>query len=211
MVEIAIRVRSLDLESPRVTDVLVGVLQVGMVIPSDGYAIIPFFVREESAVEDTAAFVQKLRSELPEVEILGLEQDLVNRSDVANRVGVSREAARLWAQEKGFPLPVGAVGAKGEKIYDWADVAHWLTATGKDPEAAGELPTAEQRVQLASAVLRASKSPRAVSPSIRMRTMDLGPGSVDMFPDMTPASYETLPRFEGQASRAQKLDLTLVR
>ena len=169
MIEVAIRVLDLDLEDPTVLETLEASMGVGMVEPHDEYAVVPFFVNEESAQAEVAAFVRRFRAALPHAEVEGLDSDLVNHTEIAGRVGVSREAARLWAKEAAFPIPVSSVGPKGEKVYEWADVAHWLGATGRDPEAPGGLPTSAQRVRLAAAVLGASTESLVVQSTLDSR------------------------------------------
>jgi hypothetical protein len=55
---------------------------------------------------------------------------MVTQVVIAERVGVSREAVRLWATGQrgpgGFPPPV-LVTAGGEQIWDWQQVATWLS------------------------------------------------------------------------------------
>ena len=67
---------------------------------------------------------------------LRFDLDLVSLSDIAERVGVSRETARLWSEAKrreGFPAHFTTVGAS--RIWAWADVCDWLEAEGlqRDP------------------------------------------------------------------------------
>ncbi|MFA5890862.1 MAG: hypothetical protein WDA27_07915 [Actinomycetota bacterium] len=67
-----------------------------------------------------------------------LDEDLVSISDIAARVGVTREAVRNWAngsRHSNFPFPRGTVGDR-IKVWAWADVSKWLNrnlALG-DPE-----------------------------------------------------------------------------
>lgn len=60
---------------------------------------------------------------------LRVDRNLVSLSDIAESVGVSREAVRLWANGTrnggGFPMPVGLV-SNGTRIYEWGPVASWL-------------------------------------------------------------------------------------
>lgn len=66
-----------------------------------------------------------------------VHEDLVSASDIAQRVGVSREAVRLWGHSKAanpFPPPRGSVGG-GERgatrIWAWSDVVDWLGSVKK--------------------------------------------------------------------------------
>ena len=76
-----------------------------------------------------ADFVTKAVMELvPSAHPIRLDDDLVSISDVASRVGVTREAVRNWAngtRQANFPFPRGVVG-DGIKVWAWADVNNWL-------------------------------------------------------------------------------------
>jgi hypothetical protein len=58
-----------------------------------------------------------------------IDDDLVDLSEIAARVGRSREAVRLWSSGKrgagGFPLPVGVLPGS-VKVWDWSSVNSWL-------------------------------------------------------------------------------------
>jgi predicted DNA-binding transcriptional regulator AlpA len=58
-----------------------------------------------------------------------IDDDLVDLSEIAARVGRSREAIRLWSSGKrgagGFPLPVGVLPGS-VKVWDWSSVNSWL-------------------------------------------------------------------------------------
>lgn len=75
-----------------------------------------------------AAF--QLTSIVPEAKVEGVDPELVNTSDIAARVGLSREAVRKWAarNDRGFPPPFGTTGVdkKTQKIWRWYEVSEWL-------------------------------------------------------------------------------------
>lgn len=87
------------------------------------------FEREASTLADAVA------SAVRDLESVGLrpvrvkDQDLVTLADIAERVGRSREAVRLWSVGKvgpgGFPPPV-TPGDAGTTFYRWSEVAPWL-------------------------------------------------------------------------------------
>lgn len=77
---------------------------------------------------------------VPGLRVVGLACDnMVTVLDIAQRAGVTREAARLWATGQrgggGFPPPV-FMTTGGERLWDWEQVAPWLLRHG----------TAQQRV-----------------------------------------------------------------
>lgn len=79
-----------------------------------------------SAQEQIESAVSQLR--VVRVEVEG-DDSFVTASDIAKRVGLSREAIRLLANgsrgERNFPDPVAALGGR-QKIWRWLDVAAWF-------------------------------------------------------------------------------------
>lgn len=67
-----------------------------------------------------------------------IDEDLVNISEIAVRLDVSRETPRSWLKagsDVGFPFPkhrtiVGSPG-KPQKLWCWADVYAWASTTGR--------------------------------------------------------------------------------
>lgn len=60
-----------------------------------------------------------------------VDLDLVNTTDIAERLGKSRETVRLWAtgeRRQGFPVPHAIVG--DSQVWAWADVHAWAAANG---------------------------------------------------------------------------------
>jgi hypothetical protein len=57
-------------------------------------------------------------------------ESMVTLADIASHAGVSHEAARLWALglrgPRNFPPPV-LITSGGEKVWDWEQVAEWIT------------------------------------------------------------------------------------
>ena len=79
-------------------------------------------------------FVNYLLS-YPGVKIEHVSEDLVNTSEIAFRLGVSREAVRTWTNgargPSDFPPHRAIIG--GQKIWAWATVYAWCEALGKIP------------------------------------------------------------------------------
>jgi hypothetical protein len=73
---------------------------------------------------DLAACLEALGSTIDDID-----DDLVDISEIAARVGRSREAVRLWSSGQrgsgGFPLPVGVLPGS-VKVWDWSSVNSWL-------------------------------------------------------------------------------------
>lgn len=62
----------------------------------------------------------------------GFSLDLVTVSEIANRAGVTRQAAQKWTAKTDFPVPLTMVGS--HKAWAWADVSEWLVRTDKADE-----------------------------------------------------------------------------
>jgi len=55
--------------------------------------------------------------------------EIVSGAEIGRRLGVSREAVRLWRQRPGFPEPVGKVGRA--IAWNWEDVRRWAAERPK--------------------------------------------------------------------------------
>lgn len=87
-------------------------------------------VEAPTALKAADAAVQRVARLVPTARPVRLDDDLVSISDVAGRVGVTREAVRHWAngvRQSNFPIPRGIVG-DGIKVWGWAEVNAWLQA-----------------------------------------------------------------------------------
>lgn len=78
------------------------------------------------AIASAALDIEKV----PGLRAVGVQCDnMVNLAGIARRVGVSREAVRLWATgQRGpgsFPKPT-LISAGGEQLWDWLDVLSWI-------------------------------------------------------------------------------------
>jgi hypothetical protein len=76
----------------------------------------------------------RLAQRLPDVHVLRLDPDLVNVTDIAERVGRSRQNVQQWidgdrlAGSPPFPKPEGTAGRS--RIWRWNDVHEWLHPLG---------------------------------------------------------------------------------
>jgi hypothetical protein len=70
---------------------------------------------------------------IPTARVVRIDDDLVNASDIAERIDRTPESVRQLASGSrgvgGFPNPVGVVGS-GVKVWRWADVQQWLAPQG---------------------------------------------------------------------------------
>lgn len=89
-------------------------------------------VSAPSAIDAANWLVEAVSSVVPQARPIRLDRDFVAVPDIADRVGVSREAVRHWVKgarrsKSNFPPPVGIVG-DGIRVWPWAVVNGWLAA-----------------------------------------------------------------------------------
>jgi hypothetical protein len=98
------------------------------------------FDREAPSLAHAIASAARDIEKVPGLRAVGVHCDrMVNLQGIADRVGVSREAVRLWSTGKrgpgGFPKPV-MITAGGEQIWDWGQAAHWIDRYARQQQAA---------------------------------------------------------------------------
>jgi hypothetical protein len=89
---------------------------------------------------------EPVRKAAPAAVPLRVDPDLVTVSNIARRVGRSRESVRLLVDGKrgpgGFPAPLGVVG-EGTRVWPWSVALEWFDqALGVDLGERGVLPEA---------------------------------------------------------------------
>lgn len=94
--------------------------------------------------------IERVTKAVPAAVPLRVDQDLVSVSDIARRVGRTRESVRLLVEGSrgagGFPAPLGVVG-DGIRVWPWSVVRDWFDQVlgagpgerGVPPEAAAIL------------------------------------------------------------------------
>lgn len=101
-------------------------------VERDGVVTVTYTVIGPDVVAEAVKFAMEIESTIPGAAVTGWYADLVSVAQIAQRVGVSAEAVRLWTVAGrgpgGFPVPMGRVGggAKTSPVWRWADVAFWL-------------------------------------------------------------------------------------
>ena len=85
-------------------------------------------VRAPGPAAAVAGLVERVTKAVPAAVPLRVDQDLVSVSDIAQRVGRTRESVRLLVEAKrgpGASRPVGVVG-DGIKVWPWSVVLEWF-------------------------------------------------------------------------------------
>jgi hypothetical protein len=148
---IALRVTGVDLDDDATFDVITDHLSDLTWMEIDGRTLAVLHT-DGDPIGSTVQSARQITASLAGARVLDVDQDLVGVSDIAKRVGVTREAVRLWVEGKRgpghFPDPVGSAGG-GERgsmrLWQWASVNDWLRHYGlhDDEETLSAAQTAE--------------------------------------------------------------------
>jgi len=95
----------------------------------DGLAFVTVYVEEGQSVVDTVfEATRKLAAKVPGAIAKRVHPDLVTTSDIAHRVGVSREAVRKWVKDarEPFPTQFDNITAGHQRVWRWVEVVEWL-------------------------------------------------------------------------------------
>jgi hypothetical protein len=99
----------------------------------DGMALATFSRTAGSPQAALTSAIAAIERAVPGATVLRIDEQLVNLSDLADRLGRTTESVRLLATAArgpgGFPPPAGIVG-KGVRVWRWADVRPWLVRNG---------------------------------------------------------------------------------
>lgn len=159
-VDVYLRVSGVDLTDEATTELLAADFPEVAWSEVDDVLEMGLFIESDTVVHDVVETVRKISNRLPGLRVHGVHRDLVATSDIAARVGVSREAVRKWSMEKDFPPPFDTVGGGtrgATKVWAWADVVRWLyESRGIDMEE--NLPDVATIAQIEACLLRVPDS-----------------------------------------------------
>lgn len=120
-----LRVAGIDLDDATVGSALASDLPLLLWQGDDRYATATFDVDEHDAVARTVDVARTIEAIAPGAKVQGTDRDLVSTTEIASRVGVSREGARKWTKEADFPAPFAIIGSR-TSTWPWATVTAWL-------------------------------------------------------------------------------------
>ena len=127
--EFTVAVLGLDLDSEFQNAGLECLDYVAVAGRTSGIAQVDVKITSQSAVSAVDRVVSDLRG--LNISPRRLELDLVNTSDIAERLGKNRETVRLWVQGErrgGFPPAYAIISAS--PVWAWADVHEWAAENG---------------------------------------------------------------------------------
>jgi hypothetical protein len=107
-----------------------------------GQVIATLHTTSSDPIADAVEIARMVMVTLSGARVSGVDPQLVALGDIADRLGISSEAVRLWAAGKRragtpFPAPAGRVstGRTVMKIWSWPAVLTWLRQEYRlDPE-----------------------------------------------------------------------------
>lgn len=110
--------------------------------------------------EAASRLVSRLKAALPGLRVIRLDPELVGVSDIAQRIGHSRQNVQQWVNgernaSRPFPAPEGCAGRS--LVWRWADVNEWLRPLGLADEAVR--PSREEAARIDVMLLDAIRLP----------------------------------------------------
>ncbi len=107
-----------------------------------GQVIATLHTTSNHPVAQAVDIARAMTATVPGARVSGVDPQLVALGDIADRLGISSEAVRLWAAGKRragtpFPAPTGRVstGRTVMKIWSWPAVLTWIRQECRlDPE-----------------------------------------------------------------------------
>lgn len=157
MIRIPLRVSGVDLDDDGTLELLGEQLADLAWSESDGMVLATLSTSAKNPIAAAVEAARRIGRTLPKADVLDVDQELVSASDIAFRLGVSREAVRLWVEGKrgpgNFPPHVGAVGNGKYKVWPWAVVHAWVRQNYRIGDGEEHL-TAQQVAELNCALLQ---------------------------------------------------------
>ncbi len=118
-----------------------------------GRLLLTCYLQDAMPEAAAAHLLSVLAQRAPDLIPLRLDDDMVAASDIAARLGVSRQAVAQFAQPSaGFPLPVGTCASA--RIWRWAEVNEWLREHRKDRADEERWPTADEAAVINALILQ---------------------------------------------------------
>lgn len=124
---VRVQVHHLDLADAAVVDRL-GAFDNVTFDSVDGLSHVTVHVEDGQSVVDTVLeTTRRLANTVAGANAVRVDPDLVTISDIAGRVGVSREAVRQWTHgtRKPFPSQFDTIGAD-QRVWRWVEIVEWL-------------------------------------------------------------------------------------
>ena len=134
-----------------------------------GRLLLTAYVEAALAPQAAHLLLALLAEHAPDLIPLRLDDDLVAASDIAGRLGITRQAVTQFAQPAdGFPTPVGTCASA--RVWRWAEVNEWLREHRKGRADEEHWPTADDAVMINALLLQYRRGgPESLAPSPGLR------------------------------------------
>ncbi len=131
MIAVRLQVEGVDLDDDLTNDLLAERFSDYLWSSVEGLVTMTVFIEEGDVVSHVIDAARCVENAIKGANVRRVHRDLVTQSDIASRVGVSREAIRKWTHrggDKPFPAPFDTVGGdtRPSKVWQWSDVVAWL-------------------------------------------------------------------------------------
>ncbi|SCL47004.1 hypothetical protein GA0070617_0448 [Micromonospora yangpuensis] len=130
MIRIPLRVSGVDLDDDVSLDLLAEHLSDLTWTEWHGDVLATLHTSSQNPVAKALEAARRICHIFPDAEVGDVDPELVSISDIAHRLGLSREAVRLWVEGRrgpgDFPRPLGAVSGGKSKVWEWSRVHDWV-------------------------------------------------------------------------------------
>lgn len=130
MTEIEIQVTGVDMRDP---NAVAKIGELSDYLWSTNGDLVTFTVfSENTPIDDAVRALRRLACHMPEVRPIRVFEEQVTIPEIANRVGVSREAVRKWVdspETSNFPPPTQRYPGRDRgdmRVWTWREVVTWL-------------------------------------------------------------------------------------
>lgn len=158
---VPVQIHDFDLRDPSTVDRL-STFDNATFAHADGLAIMTVYVEDGQPVAATVlAATRKLAHDIPGAHALRVHPDLVSVSEIAQRIGISREAVRKWTINPSlhFPRPFDTIGSD-QRVWRWVEIADWLWKV-KGIDTDDDLASVEDIADIDACMSRAADHPTA--------------------------------------------------
>lgn len=175
-VEVTLSVTGIDLDDESTAELLGARFPLILWEERPGLTLMTLNVAAPRALDEAVITYRDLARAVPALRLVGVHRDLVTTSQIAARVGVSREAVRKWTSRSDFPAVFDCVGIDFQRLWAWTQIVEWLR-TRRGVLVDDSLLRLEEMSQLETALARVTSTapqwkdlPAAGRPSPRTTT-----------------------------------------
>lgn len=128
-----------------------------------GRWLLTAYTEGSSTLDAFSRVVACMTTPVKGLSVLRLDDDLVAASDIASRIGVSRQAVQQFIGHQEFPVPWAIVAST--RVWRWAEVNEWLRANRPDRADDEYWPVAQDAVRINALLLSLRDETLASEPS----------------------------------------------